>query len=205
MSIWITNDWFDTFDGFIGFISQLVGAGAILLLCVVFFILAFSLFKYETKAKKTYRGIGFIYCLNTILFCFPIVLVVAIITLTSLEINLNLFNFVWLFAEFSIPLIIALFIKKELKNKFHFCLNCGLINSFSVISYDTKDLGTTHKFHNEGGYTEIWKASDGVIINTVPTTAVYDGEFERTRTTIGYKCVVCGNEVENVNTTETKI
>ncbi len=205
LTIWITNDWFDSFDGFLGFISQLVGAGAILLLCVVFFILVFSLLKYETKAKKIYRGIGFIYFLNFILFLCPLSLIAFIAILTSLNTSINLFNFISLFAQFATPFILALFIKKELKNKFHFCSHCGLINSFSVISYNTKDLGTTHKFHNEGGYTEIWKSSDGIVVNTVPTTTVYDGEFEKTRTTIGYNCDVCGNEVENVKTTETKI
>ena len=82
----------------------------------------------------------------------------------------------------------------------------------------TDSLGTEHKFHTEGGRYYNQKSTGHIStpsgryaeveINTtqyVPKTTVYDGLYEKKRTTTDNKCAVCGNYISDTFISSTKI
>ena len=91
------------------------------------------------------------------------------------------------------------------KHPLYVCKKCGLINTYVETDTSYYDLGTKHKFHNEGGYRHTWKSPYGVIVQDVPTTTVYDGEFKKTSLDIHCACSVCKETAFDSQTTEIRI
>lgn len=111
------------------------------------------------------------------------------------------FGFLILILDAAFPFVYAITVKLNNEK----CNNCGVLNSYKLTDQQMDDLGTKHKFHNEGGYTRTVKTSIGVVVQDVPTTAVYDGEFNTTRVTKTYNCSACGAIKVNSEKIETKV
>ncbi len=191
--------------GLSGFLDKLAGIAVILFAGGVLWFLECLVFQVMINKRKIYRGIGIMRFLTLCTILSPLIFVILIIALNVFNINFIFFNVVTLFVECAIPFLLALHIKEEIKYSIYICPDCGLINSFVVSNTKRTDLGTRHKFHNEGGYTHTWKTSAGIMVQDVPTTAVYDGEFKKWDTTTYYKCSICGSLKITTRTTETRI
>lgn len=167
--------------------------------------------------KKIYRGIG-LYRIATISSILsPIVFLGLIVFMKSTNMTYSFFNIVTLFLECAVLPAMLLPLRLFTRR----CSWCGLINTYKVSGIKTDILGREHKFHTEGGYYYEQKSTGRISETTsvapevmdveittthyVPKTTVYDGLFEKKRTTTDYKCAVCGNIVKETTTTETKI
>ncbi|MBQ8424524.1 MAG: hypothetical protein IJX17_00700 [Clostridia bacterium] len=188
-------------DPYINYI-YLIG-GYIIELIIFSFIFAYFC------GNKTYRGTGLYNFTTTISLLSPIILAVIIFLLDSKNIKYTFFNLVSLILESSLPIFFKYFINK-MTNR---CFKCGLINTFVLKDTKVDSLGKQHKFHNEGGYSYEKKTTGYVSdipveVNTthyVPETTVYDGLYEKKRTTEFYKCIECGYIKKKTTETETKI
>lgn len=169
------------------------------------------------SGSKIYRGTGLYRFTMIVSILCPIafVSVIAILKLTDTE--YTFFNFLVFFLEFSIPLILNLFLHISTRR----CKDCGLINTFKVETVKTDSLGKERKFHTEGGYYYNQKSTGRFVENNsvapeafnvevttrtyVPKTTVSDGVYEKKRTVTDYRCAVCGNVIKEVFDSETKI
>lgn len=167
--------------------------------------------------RKVYRGIGLYRFATIVSVACPVVFVGMIVFLNVANISYTFFNLATLFLELAVPPAFMCFLKLFTRR----CSCCGLINTHKVSAVKTDSLGQEHKFHTEGGYFYEQKSTGRISEHTsapqkildveitttsyVPKTTVYDGLFEKKRTTTDYKCAVCGNIIKETTTTETKI
>lgn len=186
-----------------GLLDKVLGIAIYLFVGAVVGIFSCALFSSKANAKKVYRGMGIMRFLIMCYVLCPLLFVALLFLLNYLNITVTFFKVVTLLVEFAIPFASALNIKKEIENELFLCPDCGLINSFTYTGGKLEDLGTKHKFHNEGGYTHFW--DHGRVIQEVPRTTVYDGEFEKKRTTNNYCCSVCGHIKTIIKTTEKRV
>lgn len=200
----------DATDGFIGTVISIVLTLAAFIVIWIVFALIFC----ALQGNKIYRGIEL--HLFAVISCIlsPIAFIGIIAFINKAKTDYSLFNITTLFLECAVPFAMLTVLKQSAP----LCKRCGLINTYSILKIQTEDLGKEHKFHNEGGYYYGQKSTGRIFgsdsetmnveINTthyVPKTAVYDGLFEKKRTTKDYKCSVCGNIKTEVETTETKV
>ncbi len=191
--------------GVSGFWDKLAGIVVMLLAGGAVWFLIYIILPSRVKKNKVYRGIGFMRVLKIVsIFC-PILFVVTIIVLNVVNVEHNFFNIVTLFVEFATPFVVAIEIRKRITVDIFICPSCGLINTYSLTNSKSFDLGRHHKFHNEGGYRRTTKTSIGVIVQDVPTAAVYDGEFQKWCTEKTYNCSICGDIKLTSNTSEIRV
>ena len=192
--------------GISGFLDQLLGIALIVFVGGLLWFFECLIFRPKLNKGKIYRGIG-IKRFLTICSCLcPIIFVAVIVFLNLADINYIFFNIVTLFTECAIPFLLSLEIQRIIRyDEIYICPDCGLINSYIVTKTSMADLGTKHKFHNEGGYRHTWKTPVGVMVEDVPTTVVYDGEFRKWETTTYSKCSVCGRQKTGHKSIETRI
>lgn len=167
--------------------------------------------------EKIYRGISLYRFTTLSSILSSAVFIGLIVFMKSTNMPHSFFNLVTLFLECAVLPAMT----KSLKSFTQRCSWCGLINTYKVSAITTDNLGREHKFHTEGGYFYDQKSTGRISEATtaipevmdinittktyVPKTTVYDGLFEKKRTTTDYKCAVCGNIVKETTTTETKI
>lgn len=167
--------------------------------------------------RKIYRGIGLYRFATIISIASPVVFVGMIVFMNATNMTYTFFNLATLFFELAVPPVLMCFLRLFTRR----CSWCGLINTYKVSNVKTDNLGREHKFHTEGGYYYEQKSTGRISEHTsaapevmeveittahyVPKTTVYDGLFEKKRTTTDYKCAVCGNIEKKTITTETKI
>lgn len=203
-------------DGLVGFFNTVLSFGLIVVAFVVVGVVL-SLILGFLCGSKIYRGIG-LYRFTTVtsILC-PVGFIGTIALMKLTGMSYTFFNFVTLLLQFSVPPVLMLFMRVYTRR----CDCCGLINTFKVSAVKTDNMGTERKFHTEGGYYYDQKSTGRFTENNsvapetfnvevttrtyVPKTTVYDGKFEKKRTTTDYKCAVCGNVIREIKDTETKI
>lgn len=174
----------DATDGFIATVLSMV------LMLAAFFAgwFVFAIVFWVVQGKKIYRGLGLhrVAAIACVLFTFAFIGLFTFMKMTNGA--YTLFHVWTLLLECAVPFAMLVLVKQFTP----ICPKCGLANTYKLSKIETDDLGRDHKFHNEGGYQQRWMTSVGMMIQDVPTRAVYDGLFERKKTTKSYICCVCG-------------
>ena len=200
-------------DSLGGFFEKLFA----LVLMVVAYVVATLVFAFILClfcGRKIYRGIGLYNFTTVISILCPVAFVIAAIVMSVSEAEYIFFNYATVFIELCAPPMLAFFMRTMTRR----CDKCGLINTYKVVAVKTDSLGTEHKFHTEGGRYYNQKSTGHIStpsgryaeveINTtqyVPKTTVYDGLYEKKRTTTDNKCAVCGNYISDTFISSTKI
>lgn len=180
-----TNAFANFFFSLLSFVLTLVVYGV--LICLLAFLI--HLF----CGNKIYRGNGlYVFVFTVILLC-PITFTALVFLMRFTGNDYTLFNYTILFLECTVPIFAGIFVLAFTRR----CRGCGNINAFKVSNFQINAQSKGHKFHNEGGEYTRW--------GYIPKTVVYDGEFEKKRTTTEFTCTVCGKNYKKIQTTETKI
>ena len=199
-----------------GFLDTILSIG-LMLVAYAAGMFVFAIILCGLCGRKIYRGIGLYRFATVVSIACPVVFVGMIVFMNATNMTYTFFNLVSLFFELAVPPALMWFLRLFTRR----CSWCGLINTYKVSAVKTDNLGREHKFHTEGGYYYEQKSTGRISEHTsvapevmdveittthyVPKTTVYDGLFEKKRTTTDYKCAVCGNIVKETTTTETKI
>lgn len=188
-------------------------------ICLVAFVIELVIFHFLLKllsGHKIYRGIGLWRFVNAFYFICPAAFVCIIMFMETTHTTYSFFNAVILFLECAIPPCLTFDVKYSATD---ICVSCGLFNTLLYSSSRTESLGTHQKFHTEGGYYETNETTGRISGDVdsesydvrlqyrqyIPKTTVYDGTFEKKRTTTTYCCCVCSCDHEYTRETERKI
>ncbi len=203
-------------DSVKGFIDTVLSIG-LMLVAYAAGTFVFSIVLGGLCGRKIYRGIGLYRFATIVSIACPVAFVGMIVFMNVTDMTYTFFNFVTLFLELAVPPALMWFLRIFTRR----CDQCGLINTYKISAVKTDKLGREHKFHTEGGYYYEQKSTGRISEHTsvspevmdveittkqyVPKTTVYDGLYEKKRTTTSYRCAVCGNVMTETTTTETKI
>ncbi|MBQ9084445.1 MAG: hypothetical protein IJY24_02195 [Clostridia bacterium] len=203
-------------DSVDGFLNTFLSIG-LMLIAYAAGMLVFAVILSALCGRKIYRGIGLYRFTTVVSIACPIAFIGMIVFMNATNMTYSFFNIATLFFELAVPPVLMWYLRMFTRR----CSWCGLINTYKVTAVRTDDLGREHKFHTEGGYYYEQKSTGRISEQTsvapevmdveitttqyVPKTTVYDGIFERKRTTTDFRCAVCGNIVKETTTTETRI
>lgn len=178
-----------------GILETILSIGLIVLAYIV--IMAISAFILSRLCgKKIYRGIG-LYRTTLIIAIFsPIFFIATIVVFNKVGINYTFFNFITLLFEFAVFPIMTFFLRIFTR----LCVSCGVINSFKINETKVDNLGSEHKYHTETTWAGDYDGHSWFV-----DEEIYDGLFEKKRTTTRYCCSVCGRIKYETTESETKV